>query len=244
MVFRRRTKRNFWQVLLAIFYPKGGWRRAASYVGHRLSRLPDTPERIAMGIAAGVFASFTPLFGLHFILAAVVARVFGGNILASLLSTFFGNPITFPIIAMGSVELGNWILGQGGIMHFPQIMASFGMATAELWANFVAIFTGGEQNWHRLTLFFWRVFLPYLLGGFGPGLLFGVAFYYGSLPLVRAYQSRRREAMRRRFALSRAAAQVQAGQGGAGASQGPEHAVRRGSAADADRSTPPSGPET
>jgi len=220
VVFRRRTRRSFWQILLAIFYPKGGWRRAASYVGHRLSRLPDTPERIAMGIAAGVFASFTPLFGLHFILAALVARVFGGNILASLLATFVGNPITFPLIAMGSVELGNWMLGQGGIMHFPQIMASFGMATAELSANFVALFTGEEQNWSRLTLFFWRVFLPYLVGGLGPGLLCGLAFYYGSLPLVRAYQSRRREALRRRFAQSRAAAQAQSADPEAGPGTG------------------------
>lgn len=204
MVFRRRTKRSFWQILLAIFYPKGGWRRAVSYIGHRLSRLPDTPERIAIGVAAGVYASFTPLFGLHFILAALLARIMGGNILASLLATFFGNPITFPLIAMGSVELGNWMLGQGGIAHFPQIMASFGMASAELWDNLVAIFTGQPHNWQRLNLFFWRVFLPYLIGGIVPGVICSVAMYYLSLPLIRTYQARRRKALRRRFEESRA----------------------------------------
>ena len=37
--------------------------------------------------------------------------VLRGNILASLLATFIGNPVTFPIIATVSVELGTWMLG-------------------------------------------------------------------------------------------------------------------------------------
>lgn len=205
MVFRRRIKRNFWQMLRATFYPKGGWRRATSYVGHRLSRLPDTPERIAIGIAAGTFASFTPLFGFHFILAATIARIFRGNIMAGLLGTFFGNPITFPFIVIGSIELGNLILGQGGIVHFPQIMAAFGFAWNEIWDNFVAVFTGAPQEWGRLALFFRRVFLPYAIGGLLPGIICSVAMYYVSLPIIRTYQKRRRDALRRRFVESRKA---------------------------------------
>lgn len=220
MVFKRRTKRSFWQAVGAAFYPKGGWRRAVSYVGHRLSRLPDTPERIARGVAAGVYASFTPLFGLHFIFAAVLARVMSGNILAALLATFFGNPITFPFIVTGSVELGNWMLGQGGIAHFPQIMASFGMASAELWSNFVALFTGEPQNWHRLNLFFRRVFLPYFIGGIIPGVICSVVMYYLSLPVIRGYQARRRKALRRRFEESRALLADEHPTGG-GAGKGP-----------------------
>ena len=45
-------------------YPDGGWQRAGSYVWHRLRRLPDRPERIAKGIAAGVMVSFLPIFGV------------------------------------------------------------------------------------------------------------------------------------------------------------------------------------
>ncbi len=205
MVFKRRTKRRFWEVLVGIFYPKGGWRRAVSYVGHRLSRLPDTPERIARGIAAGTMASFTPMFGLHFILAASIARALRGNIVAALLGTFFGNPITFPLIVMGSVELGNLFLGQAGIVHFPQIMASFGLAWSEIWYNLVALVTGEPQKWDRLALFFRRVFLPYLIGGIIPGIICSVGMYYLSLPLIRTYQKRRRESLRKRFMESRAA---------------------------------------
>lgn len=205
MVFRRRTRRSLGQILIELVYPRGGWRRAASYVGHRLSRLPDTPERISRGIAAGVMVCFTPFFGLHFLLAAFIARVIGGNILAALLATFFGNPITFPIIVEISVQFGNWILGQGGAMHFPHVMRAFAYASGELWYNISALFSENEPNWFRLRLFFWRVFLPYTLGGIGPGLAASVIMYYISLPLIRAYQARRRKKLRERFMRTRRA---------------------------------------
>ena len=203
MVFRRRTKRSLGQILIELIYPRGGWRRATSYVGHRLSRLPDTPERISRGIASGVIVSFTPFFGLHFLLAALIARVIGGNILAALLATFFGNPITFPIIVEVSVQFGNWILGQGGAMHFPQVMRAFGYASAELWFNLNALVTGGEPNWFRLRLFFFRVYLPYMLGGILPGLATSVIMYYVSLPVIRAYKARRKKILRERFIRTR-----------------------------------------
>ena len=86
---------------------------AIEYLGHRVRRLPDTPHRIALGFACGVFASFTPFFGLHFVLAAVLAGLLRGNIVAALIGTVAGNPLTFPLIASVSLGLGRRILGYG-----------------------------------------------------------------------------------------------------------------------------------
>jgi uncharacterized protein (DUF2062 family) len=206
VVFKRRERRSWWAILVAAFYPKGGWRRAASYMGHRLSRLPDSPVRIARGIGAGMFASCTPFFGFHFILAALTAQLVRGNILAALLGTFLGNPFTFPLIVESSVQLGSWILGLGGGMHFPQVMSAFGYAGAEFWSNVWSLLTGGDPSWFRLRLFFRRVFLPYLLGGTIIGMITGVIACFVSLPLIRAYQTRRRNRLRARFEASRRAA--------------------------------------
>ena len=111
MVFKRRDPRSYLRMIAEVFWPRGGWTRAFHYVKHRIRRLPDDPHRIARGVGAGVFVSFTPFFGLHFITAALSAKIVRGNILASLLGTFFGNPITFPIIAFFSMKLGKWMLG-------------------------------------------------------------------------------------------------------------------------------------
>ena len=99
MVFKRRTPRTYAEAILRSLYPRGGWRRAVQYIIHRVRRLPDPAHKIARGIAAGVFTCFTPFFGLHFFFAAWIALLIRGNVMAALLATFFGNPITFPIIA-------------------------------------------------------------------------------------------------------------------------------------------------
>ncbi|HKK86405.1 MAG TPA: DUF2062 domain-containing protein, partial [Roseovarius sp.] len=93
MVFKRRDKRPLWKAVADFLWPRGGWTRAFHYVKHRLRRLPDPPHRIARGIFAGIFVTFSPFFGLHFFLAASLAWVMRGNIVASLLSTFVGNPL-------------------------------------------------------------------------------------------------------------------------------------------------------
>ena len=203
-MFKRRNQRNFVEKVAGFFYPRGGWRRASRYIGYRLRRLPDPAHKIARGIACGVFVCFTPLFGLHFFLSAGLAWVIGGNVLAALLATFFGNPITFPVIATISVELGAWMLGQPAV-PLPKILSSFSFASVELWANAAAIFTERTMRWDRLGDFFSTVFWPYLVGGLGPGLAAAVVSYYFSHPLIHAYQRARIARLQRKIARMRAA---------------------------------------
>lgn len=205
MVFKRRKKLSWAQWIGAGFYPKGGWTRAVQYISHRVTRLPDEPHRIARGVFAGTFISFTPLFGFHFLGAALVAWVMRGNILAALIATFVGNPVTFPLIAAGSVELGNWMLGHGGEMAPLQIASAFGQASAELWGNLRAVFTDDPAHWDSLKRFFARVYLPYFVGGVGPGIVAGLALYYVSLPIIAAYQKLRRKRLTDRLERARAA---------------------------------------
>lgn len=193
MVFKRREKRSWLRVVAESFWPRGGWGRAFQYIQHRLRRLPDTPDRIARGIFAGVFASFTPFFGLHFLTAFIIAKLMRGNVLASLLATFFGNPITFPFIATLSTQSGYLILGldrKGE--HAGSLLAKFNRAMGELWFNLRALFTDADAHWEGLSKFYTEVFLPYMVGGLVPGIIAGVVAYYVSLPLITAYQNRRK----------------------------------------------------
>lgn len=212
MVFKRRERRPIGTMIAEFFYPRGGWRRAFSYVRLRLSRLPDRPHRIARGIAAGVFISFTPLFGFHFIGAAAVAWLIRGNIVASLLGTFFGNPLTFPIIMALSVDLGNWMLGMPNDMQIPQVARALAAASSELWHNVASFYTGDLRHWHGLERFFQRVFVPYLVGGFLPGIASAAVMHYLSLPVIIAYQKRREKKLaarlEKRVAARRAAAEA------------------------------------
>ena len=110
-MFRRRDTRPIYRWLADALWPRGGWARAVQYIQHRLRRLPGTPEEIARGVFAGVFVVFTPFFGLHFILAVIIAKLMRGRIIAALLATFVGNPLTYLPIAVLSLRLGYFLLG-------------------------------------------------------------------------------------------------------------------------------------
>ncbi|MDP5306772.1 DUF2062 domain-containing protein [Paracoccus spongiarum] len=194
-MFKRRKPRSYGQMASDMIYPPGGWRRAGTYVLHRVRRLPDQPHRIGRGVAAGVFVSFTPLFGLHFLSAAAVAWLIGGNVLAALLATFVGNPVTFPFIAVAAVGLGREILGYRGDMGPQRIFGEFAGASTELWNNLESVFGPERVHWGRLIEFFQQIYWPYMVGGALIGLLVSVAAHYLTVPVIRAYHRRREKKM-------------------------------------------------
>ncbi|MFN3724477.1 MAG: DUF2062 domain-containing protein [Paracoccaceae bacterium] len=213
MVFRRREKRSWPERLRALVYPQGGWLRAGYYVWHRLTRLPDPPHRIARGIFAGVLISFTPLFGLHFFASALLAFVMRGNVIAAIFATFFGNPITFPIIAVTSVQLGHWMLDTGvDAVPARLILSAFTSAGGEIWSNILASFSGAPTEWGKLRHFYFGLFKPYLVGGIIPGLIAATVCYYVSLPVIFGYQKLRLKKRRERAEKlrERAAARLRA----------------------------------
>ncbi|MCX7558649.1 DUF2062 domain-containing protein [Sulfitobacter sp. F26204] len=200
MIFKRRDPKPTLRAMAEFLWPRGGWARAFHYVKHRMRRLPDSPERIARGVWAGVFITFTPLFGFHFVAAVILAKIMKGNIVASLMATFVGNPLTFVFIALSSLKTGHLILGtelQEGELR--ALSRKFANAGGDLWHNFVSIFTPDEMDWSGLAIFSREVFYPYLIGGIIPGIICATIAYYLAVPLLHAYQKRRRGLIKAKF---------------------------------------------
>jgi uncharacterized protein (DUF2062 family) len=110
MLFRRRQPESGSERLRVWLWPRVSWRRSVHYYVKRVLRLSGTPHAIALGVAVGVAVSFTPLLGFHFVVAAALAWLLGGNIFASALGTLFGNPITFPFMWAATYEVGHFLL--------------------------------------------------------------------------------------------------------------------------------------
>jgi len=217
VVFKRRDRRPIWRIVLEFVWPRGGWTRAFYYIRHRLRRLPDPPHRIARGIFSGVLVSFSPFFGMHFVCAALVALVMRGNILAAMLATFLGNPLTFVPIATISFQTGNFLLGrtfaEAAGAH-RSLAGKFVDAWGDLKHNFLAIFTEDRAHWHDLYVFYDEVFLPYMIGGILPGLLAATVAYYLSLPVIKAYQNRRKGQIKAKLLALKEKASGKTGAGG------------------------------
>lgn len=149
-----------------------------------------------MGLAVGVGVTFTPLYGFHFLTAAIVAFILRGNILAAILATFVGNPLTFPIIALICYNLGALILGieiDGPV--WPIVVDGVREGWFALKTNFWSLFGYEYVGWEGFNNFIRIVFIPYVVGGLIPGGLLSVGIYFGSRPLIDAYQNRRKGRM-------------------------------------------------
>ncbi|MFV0472732.1 MAG: DUF2062 domain-containing protein [Pikeienuella sp.] len=184
-MFKRRDKRPVAEIVRAYVAPRTGWRRVIHYWRHRMQRLPDSPTRIALGFACGVYASFTPFFGFHFLIAAGLAWIIRGNIFASAIGTFFGNPLTFPFIAAASLEMGSLV------MNVPIYTDFSGLGFREMTMLLL----------HNIK----SLVLPYFIGGIVPGLISSVACYLLIKPIVETYQRRRRKKLIKRAALRKKA---------------------------------------
>lgn len=173
--------------------PRRNYNRSMRYYAKRIVRLRATPHAIAVGVAAGTFASFTPLMGFHFILSFAIAFVARGSMIAAALGTAVGNPLTFPLIWAGALALGRWILGIEGSGDG----ANFGAVFAE--QGFVALW----EPWIK----------PMLVGGIPLGLIFGTIAYTVTRFGVGAFQARR-------AAVKAERALAAAGKGDAGSEPG------------------------
>jgi uncharacterized protein (DUF2062 family) len=88
------------------------WRKAVAFLKLKVLHITDTPHRIAMGVAVGVFVAFglAPFLGTHIIAAFILAMLFGGNKIAALGSMWVHNPITMWPIIFAEYELGKHVV--------------------------------------------------------------------------------------------------------------------------------------
>lgn len=117
MLFKRREKEVLSKRVRVALWPRRTWWRSLKYLILRVLRLTASPHVIAMGVAAGVFASFTPFLGFHFAVAFAICFFARGSYFAAATGTFFGNPLTFPIIWASVLSAGKFVLNATGAEH-------------------------------------------------------------------------------------------------------------------------------
>lgn len=126
----------------------------------RLMRLQDSPERIARGMALGLFIGMTPTFGAQMAIALVAAILLNENKLASVIGVWVTNPITAPFIYGLEYETGRILLG----LPHPAMDLQF--------------------NFHFLQMLGWQVVLPLSLGSLIFGICSAVIGYAATLRFV------------------------------------------------------------
>jgi uncharacterized protein len=165
-------------------WPRKGFLRPARYLRMRVMRLTASPHAVAAGVAAGVFVSWTPFIGVHFIMAFVITYFLSGNMVAAALGcAAFGNPLTYPFIWGITWEIGHLVLARKDTL---------GGQSIDL-----------HEMFHKLNFTeLWRPVLePMLIGAIPPGAVTSVVLYTLTFYTVRGFQSRRRARLMERARL-------------------------------------------
>jgi uncharacterized protein (DUF2062 family) len=151
-------------------------------------RINGSARSIALGLAAGAFVSASPFLGLHLVFASLIAWAIGGNIIASVIGTWTGNPLTFPFIWLGTFKLGHLFLGtQGNVNELNNL--------------------GATTLFNSPLELLWPVIVPMALGGIPIGIVMAIIVYYFSYVSVKFYQ-KRRVAMMAKFVAMRASKSI------------------------------------
>ena len=77
----------------------------------KILHLDDSPERIAWGIALGMFIAWTPTVGIQMIIAAIVAGLLRGNKAAAVAIVWISNPWTIVPIYWFNYQVGYLLVG-------------------------------------------------------------------------------------------------------------------------------------
>lgn len=176
MLFKRRSETTWWEKTRVALWPRRNHARSTRYVVKRVLRIRATPHAIAAGVAAGVFASFTPLMGFHFVVAFGLAFLLRGSFIAAAFGTAMGNPLTFPAIWASTHALGSTILGGAVNASALGFMATFeSQGLLAVWEPFIK---------------------PMLIGCLPIGTVVAITIYTFSRFAVTTFQKRRADKRR------------------------------------------------
>ena len=161
-------------------------RRLKYFFISRVLRVDDTPRRIALGVAIGIFITWTPTIGFQMILTVALAWLLGANKLVGVPFVWISNPATAWFIYYPNYWVGNKILG--GDWPKPDFIK--GMRWNGSWVRTV-------QTWWTEI---YRAIPPLFLGSILMGLMLGAIAYFATYYAVVKYREHRR---RRRDAGAR-----------------------------------------
>ena len=187
MLMKRRTPPGWLETLRIWIWPRRSWLRSGQYVTKRILRLTATPHAVAAGVAAGAFTSFTPFIGFHFLVAFFLAWLIRGNLIASALGTFVGNPLSFPIIWAATYTVGTYLVGTHvGGAEPPALGEAMRNVAASVWHfDFAGAMAALGAIWTPILY-------PMLVGGTCIGVVIAIPIYFATRRAALLFREARR----------------------------------------------------
>ncbi len=109
----------------------------------RVFQQHESPQRMALAFAIGVFIAFSPTYGLHTILVLFCTWAFGLNFLALMVGASLNNPWTLVPILIATYWVGAHLLSRSDSPAFDWQDLSFGAIYEQVMPYALPFFLGG-----------------------------------------------------------------------------------------------------
>ena len=161
------------------------------FVVHRILHIDDTPHRLALGLALGIFVAWTPTIGVQMVLVVLLATAFKANTRVGIPLVWISNPLTLALIYYPNYLLGRWLLG------FFNIGSEADYDYGQLKARLIELLGDGSflrhffeaGFWHNLGQLLLSIGLDLWVGSVIIGLFLGIICYMGSYRFVLWYRT-------------------------------------------------------
>lgn len=147
---------------------------------YRVLHVDDTPHRIALGLAVGIFIAWTPTLGFQMALVVLLATLLQGNKLVGVPFVWISNPLTAMPLYGFNFLVGTWILP--GTYSPAKFLGSLrgALGFSGSWLDKVIAW------WSATADFFW----PLWIGSILMGLILGAVTYVLTRRAVVTYRRR------------------------------------------------------
>lgn len=118
---------------------RGRWEELRYKVRELLYRLRvegGTPGQQAAAVALGIFIGCTPLYGAHWVLCVLFARLFRLNLLTTYIAAHISTPILLPFLLLAEIQTGRLLRGARPLsIHPGQIRKDFDFWHWQAWGG-------------------------------------------------------------------------------------------------------------
>lgn len=157
--------------------------RLRHFVVHKILGVHDSPHRIALGVAIGIFVAWTPTIGFQMALTVLLATILRANKVVGVPIVWISNPATLWIY-IPNYLLGCWLLREEPSTDrlVNALIQAFGVNDNGLRERFVV-----------LVQTLWDVLAPLMLGSAIIAAILGAICYVATYQGVLAYHRWRRQ---------------------------------------------------
>ena len=129
---------------------------------YRILHVDDTPRRIALGLAIGIFVTWTPTIPCQMVLVVALSALFGANKLVGVPFVWISNPVTMWFMFWIDYRVGCAIIGSDAkrISAFVEAINLTGAWHERL-----------LSMWNAFGQFFWELAIGSILVGLVSGLI-------------------------------------------------------------------------